>query len=128
MIFSFLKKHWVLVVILAIGLFLRTYDIVDRYEFAHDGDLFSWIVKDIVVDKHLRLIGQLTTAPGIFIGPLFYYSLIQFFILFSQNCSTKRQGLSALFYKQYSWLLFILIKESSPQHQQTFGLSGISIV
>ena len=85
MIFSFLKKHWVLVVILAIGLFLRTYDIVDRYEFAHDGDLFSWIVKDIVVDKHLRLIGQLTTAPGIFIGPLFYYSLIPFFLLFNMD-------------------------------------------
>lgn len=82
---TFLKKHWLLLCILGIGLFLRTYDIVDRYEYAHDGDLFSWIVKDIVVDKHLRLIGQLTTAPGIFIGPLFYYSLIPFFLLFNMD-------------------------------------------
>ncbi|MBI4033344.1 MAG: glycosyltransferase family 39 protein [Candidatus Blackburnbacteria bacterium] len=70
-----------LFLILLLALFFRTYDIVNRFEFAHDGDLYSWIVKDIVVDKHLRLIGQLTTAPGIFIGPAFYYMLIPFFLL-----------------------------------------------
>ncbi len=64
-----------------IGLFFRTYQIVERFEFAHDADLYSWIVKDIAVDHHFRLIGQLTSAPGIFIGPLFYYSLVPFFLL-----------------------------------------------
>lgn len=67
--------------ILLIGLFFRTYQIVERFEFAHDGDLYSWIVKDIVVNHHPRLIGQLTSAEGIFIGPLFYYLLTPFFIL-----------------------------------------------
>lgn len=71
----------ILGLILIIALFFRTYKIVDWFEFAHDGDLYSWIVKDIVVDKHIRLIGQLTSAPGIFIGPLFYYTLIPFFLL-----------------------------------------------
>jgi len=70
-----------LVLIIIFGLFFRAYQLIDRFEFAHDGDLYSWIVKDIVVDGHLRLIGQLTTAPGIFIGPLFYYTLIPFFFL-----------------------------------------------
>lgn len=68
-------------VILFIGLFFRTYKVIEWFDFAHDGDLYSWIVKDIVVDKHIRLIGQMTTAPGIFIGPLFYYLLIPFFFL-----------------------------------------------
>ncbi len=54
---------------------------VDRFDFAADGDLYSWIVKDIVVNHHFRLIGQLTSAPGIFVGPLFYYFLVPFFIL-----------------------------------------------
>lgn len=71
----------VLGVILIIALFLRSYKIIDWFDFAHDGDLYSWIVKDIIVDKHLRLIGQLTSAPGIFIGPLFYYLLIPFFLI-----------------------------------------------
>lgn len=79
------KSHYPLILILLIGLFFRTYAVVERYDFAHDHDLFSWIVKDIVVDGHPRLIGQLTSAPGIFIGPLFYYSLIPFFLLLNMD-------------------------------------------
>src|SRR3989338_6869626 len=76
------KLHFlILSLILSIGLFFRTYQIIERFEFAHDGDLYSWIVKDIVVNHHFRLIGQLTSAPGIFIGGLFYYLLIPFFLL-----------------------------------------------
>lgn len=74
-------KHRLFLLVVLLAIFFRTYDIVGRFDFAHDGDLYSWIVKDIVVDKHLRLIGQQTTAMGIFIGPLFYYMLIPFFIL-----------------------------------------------
>lgn len=71
----------ILVAILAIGFFFRTFDIIGRFDFAHDGDLYSWIFKDIVVNHHLRLIGQLTTAPGIFIGPAYYYLIIPFMLL-----------------------------------------------
>ena len=77
-----MKRHYlILIFILLVGLFFRSYQIVERFEFAHDGDLYSWIVKDIVVNHHIRLIGQLTSAPGIFIGPAFYYLLVPFFIL-----------------------------------------------
>ncbi|MAG60022.1 hypothetical protein CMO96_04505 [Candidatus Woesebacteria bacterium] len=81
---TYLKKHphlLILLLILLVGFFLRTYKLLDRFEFAHDGDLYSWFVKDVVVDHHLRLIGQLTSAPGIFIGPAFYYLIIPFFFL-----------------------------------------------
>src|SRR5690349_21441940 len=70
-----------LFIILLIGLFLRGYKVIDRFQFAHDGDLYSWMVKDVVVDHHIRLIGQITSTPGIFIGPIFYYSIIPFFML-----------------------------------------------
>lgn len=82
---SFLREHWILLLILAIAIFFRTYKVIERFDFAHDGDLFSWIVKDIVVDGHPRLIGQQTTAPGIFIGPMFYYMLVPFFLLFRMD-------------------------------------------
>ncbi len=76
------RYHLILLgLILLVGLFFRTYMIVERYDYAHDQDLYSWMVKDIVVNHHFRLIGQLTSAPGIFIGPLFYYSLVPFFLL-----------------------------------------------
>lgn len=71
----------ILILIILVCIFFRTYQLVERFEFAHDGDLYSWIVKDIVVNRHSRLIGQLTSAPGIFIGSFFYYLLVPFFLL-----------------------------------------------
>src|SRR5688572_14384526 len=82
---SFFKKHKkeiiIVSLILIIGMYFRTYRLVEKMEFAHDADLYSWFVKDVVIDKHIRLIGQLTSADGIFIGPLFYYALIPFFLM-----------------------------------------------
>ncbi|MCL5409661.1 MAG: hypothetical protein M1607_02255 [Patescibacteria group bacterium] len=75
------RFYFLLAIILSLGVFFRTYDLIGRMGFDHDADLFSWIVKDIVVNHHFRLIGQLTSADGIFIGPLFYYLLIPFFFL-----------------------------------------------
>src|SRR3989344_4950373 len=78
-----LNKHRgkVLMLILFVGLFLRLYKLQELYIFAHDQDLYSWIVKDIWIDKHFRLIGQITSFPGVFIGSLYYYLLVPFFIL-----------------------------------------------
>lgn len=70
-----------LIFVIALGLFFRSYQIVERFEYAHDGDLYSFIIKDIAVDGHFRLIGQLTSAPGVFVGPLFYYLLLPFVLL-----------------------------------------------
>lgn len=67
--------------IILLGIFFRAYKLIERYQYGHDADLFSWIAKDIIVDHHYRLIGQLTSAPGIFIGPLYYYLNIPFFLL-----------------------------------------------
>ena len=75
------KSRIFLITIFVLGIFMRTYQLVARYGYDHDNDLASWIIKDIVVDKHLRLVGQLTSAPGIYIGPLFYYALIPFYLL-----------------------------------------------
>ncbi len=76
------RPHLIILgLILLTGLFFRSFQVIERFEFAHDGDLYSWIVKDILVNGHFRLIGQLTSAPGIFIGPLFYYLLVPFFLI-----------------------------------------------
>lgn len=79
------KSLLILIFILFIGLFFRIYQPISRFEFAHDGELYSWFVKDVVVNGHLRLVGQLTSAPGIFIGPFYYYLLIPFFVLFDMD-------------------------------------------
>jgi hypothetical protein len=71
----------ILLISLVIGIFVRSYEFKERFMYAHDNDLASWIVKDIVIDSHIRLIGQLTSSPGIFIGPYYYYTLIPFYLI-----------------------------------------------
>lgn len=85
------RIYWILFFILLATIFFRSYQLVERFDFAADGDLYSWIVKDIAIDHHFRLIGQLTSAEGIFIGPFFYYLLIPFFAV------TKMDPIGATF-------------------------------
>jgi hypothetical protein len=71
----------VFLAILAIVLFLRIYKPLELFMYGHDQDLAGWIIKDVVINGHLRLIGQETTSTGVFIGPLFYYLQIPFYLL-----------------------------------------------
>lgn len=79
------SQFLLLALILFLALFFRAYKLLERMDFGHDADLFSWIVKDIVVNGHHRLIGQEISAPGIFLGSLFYYLLVPFFLLFNMD-------------------------------------------
>lgn len=79
------KYILILIAILLLSFILRTYQFTERFNYDHDNDLASWVIKDVLVNNHFRLIGQLTSAPGIFIGPLFYYLLIPFYLLFNMD-------------------------------------------
>jgi len=73
------------VAIVLLGVFFRFYEIKTRFVYGHDHDLTSWFIKDVVVDGHLRLIGQQTSTSGIFIGPFYYYFQIPFFLLLKMD-------------------------------------------
>jgi len=73
-------KYLLLILIILLGFFLRIYQIKARFLYSHDQDLAGWFIKDVVVDKHLRLVGQETSTQGIFIGPFYYYLLIPFYL------------------------------------------------
>ncbi len=77
---NYIKVFFIFVILLT-GVFLRTKNGVELLDYAHDQDLQGWIIKDIVVNKHFRLIGQETSTQGIFIGPLFYYLLLPFYLI-----------------------------------------------
>lgn len=75
----------ILLIILFLGLFFRTFKLEIFYSFGHDQDLSAWIAKDIIVDHHIRLIGQETSILGLFVGPLFYYLIAISFWIFNMN-------------------------------------------
>lgn len=81
----FQKPLFILLLIVLLGFFFRVYKMEIFYPWGHDQDLFAWIAKDIVIDGHLRLIGQETSITGIFIGPLFYYLIAISFAIFNMN-------------------------------------------
>lgn len=72
-----------LLIILLLGFFLRIFRFSELFQYGHEQDLQAWIVKDILIDWHPRLIGQETSIPGLFIGPLYYYMLVPFFYFFN---------------------------------------------
>lgn len=81
----FKNPKFILILILLLGLFFRTYNALEYFQYGHDQDLAGWFVRDVVENKHLRLIGQETSTQGIFIGPLYYYMLVPFYILFGMD-------------------------------------------
>lgn len=81
----FVVNNKYLLGILIIGLVLRLYNFRELYMFGHDQDLQGWFIRDVVENRHLRLIGQETSTQGIFIGGLFYYLLIPFYLLFNMD-------------------------------------------
>ncbi|MCR4324519.1 MAG: glycosyltransferase family 39 protein [Candidatus Curtissbacteria bacterium] len=81
-----LKKNFVfLCVVLTLGLFMRLSRIRDFYIFEADQEINSFIVKDIFIDHHIRLIGQMSSIEGIFLGPLLNYFLSPFYAIFGMD-------------------------------------------
>jgi len=53
--------------------------------WGHDHDLYSWIAKDILVGGHMRLVGQITSVDGVFIGSFYYYLMALGYALSGMN-------------------------------------------
>ena len=68
-----------------LGLLFRLYNFKLGFSFAHDQDLYSWIAKDILINHHQRLVGQLTSVDGVFIGSFYYYLMAGFYWIFNMN-------------------------------------------
>ncbi len=80
-----IKKLLPFFLIFALGLFFRLWRFEALYAYGHEQDLQGFIIKDIVIDHHPRLIGQETSIMGFFIGPLYYYFLALFFLIFGMH-------------------------------------------
>lgn len=96
--------------ILVIGLFFLTFAYKLGFIWAHDHDLYAWIAKDIIVNHHWRLVGQVTSVDGVFIGGFYYYLMALMFWFSKMNpmsaiFATTTIGLVSI------WSIYFLIKE-----------------
>lgn len=77
-----IKKSFFLLTIILITIFFRSFEFASHFAFDADQEINSFIVKDILVDRHIRLIGQMNSIQGFFAGALFDYIQVPFFWLF----------------------------------------------
>ena len=73
MIKKFLKKNWLILLILLIAAFLRLYRISAYTEFLGDQGRDVMIIKDLLKNGNLFFIGPQTSIGNMYLGPYFYY-------------------------------------------------------
>jgi 4-amino-4-deoxy-L-arabinose transferase-like glycosyltransferase len=80
-ILSFIKKNWIIILILLLGAFLRLYRIDDYMTFLGDEGRDALVVRNLLVKSDLILIGPGTSVGGMYLGPLYYYFMAPFLLL-----------------------------------------------
>lgn len=77
---GYIKKNWILIVILLIGSFLRLYKISEYMTFLGDEGRDATIVRNLLVHADPILIGPGTSVGGMYLGPLYYYFMAPFLV------------------------------------------------
>lgn len=74
-----------LLIIMAIGALLRFYQIRDGIVFLGDEGRDALAVKRIVLDLRPTLLGPTASVGGFYLGPVYYYFIAPFFVLFGMD-------------------------------------------
>lgn len=77
----FIKKYWLIILILLIGAFFRLYKIDAYMTFLGDEGRDAIIVRNLLVHADPILIGPGTSVGGMYLGPLYYYFMAPFLLL-----------------------------------------------
>ncbi|MCL4418770.1 glycosyltransferase family 39 protein [Patescibacteria group bacterium] len=99
-----LNTKFLIVVILAIAAFMRLYRIQDYMTFLGDEGRDVLVVYNIL-HGHLTLLGPTASVGGFFLGPIYYYFMTPFLLLFNYN-PVGPAVMVALFGIATVWLVF----------------------
>ena len=80
---KFIKKNWLLLLILVVGAFLRFYKIGEYMTFLGDEGRDAIVVRNLLVKLDPILIGPGTSIGSMYLGPLYYYFMAPFLLLFN---------------------------------------------
>lgn len=79
---QFVRHHWAFLTLLVIMVGVRMWFFPEHVHFANDEARDAFRVQEIV-NGQLRLTGPEMSVGGFYLGPLFYYLLVPFFVLFN---------------------------------------------
>jgi 4-amino-4-deoxy-L-arabinose transferase-like glycosyltransferase len=75
------RLHWILLVIVVIGAFLRLVNFVPGLMFQGDQGRDAIIARNILINHDIVLIGPVTSTGNMYLGPLYYYFMVPFLLL-----------------------------------------------
>ena len=81
---SFVIKNWLIILIIILSSFLRLYRIADYMTFLGDEGRDALVVYNILHGK-LTLLGPTASVGGFFLGPIYYYFMAVFTLLFNYS-------------------------------------------
>jgi hypothetical protein len=130
-VLQLIHNNTFLLLILTVAFMVRILNLQELFLYGHDNDLAGWFIKDVLINHHPRLVGQETSTPGIFIGPLFYYLQIPFYLLTGMD-PIGVVLLTALLGTFTGWSIYFVFaqiwdKQSLPLRGGSVGLLGASI-
>lgn len=79
------KEKIILILILLLATYLRLWRIEDYMTFLGDEGRDVLVVKRIIVDHRLTLLGPTASVGGFFLGPIYYYFMLPFLWAFQLN-------------------------------------------
>lgn len=82
--FNFSRESFFLTLIVALGAFLRFYKIKDYIVFLGDEGRDGLVVYNIL-HGHITLLGPTASVGGFFLGPVYYYFMAPFLLLFNYD-------------------------------------------
>lgn len=82
---KFLKKNWLIILILLLATVLRLYKISDYAEFLGDQGRDVLIVRDFLKNGNLFFIGPQTSVGNMYLGPFYYYLIAPSLLLANFN-------------------------------------------
>lgn len=80
---NILKKHWPFFLLLVLGAALRFYRLPEMASLDFDQEYAANFAYSVVKEFPIQLIGEGLSIQGIFMGPLYFYFLTPFYLLFN---------------------------------------------
>jgi len=82
---NFVKKHYLIILIILISAFFRLFRISEYMEFLGDQGRDVIIIRDFLKHGNLFFIGPVTSIGNMYLGPWYYYLVAPFLWLFNYN-------------------------------------------